>query len=308
MRKKTLFLLCTATVFFLLSSCSINKLVVRAATNALTAAGDSTVFTGDDDPELVGDAFPVMLKVYEIMLEQNPEDPPLLMTTGSMFVMYANAFVQTPAEMLPEYEFNKQFEMYRRAKKLYLRGRDYIIKALDIKYPGFKTALENDTDEEYLSAMTAEDVPYLYWTAAGWMGAFSTDTFDFALSVTLPKAVRLMHTAYSLNPDWGGGSIDDFYISFYGSMPAELGGSQEKAREHFERAVETSGGKNPSPYVSLATTVSVANQNADEYRQLLEKAAAIDVDQDPANRLANTITQRKAKWRLDHIEDYFLLD
>jgi predicted anti-sigma-YlaC factor YlaD len=48
--------------------------------------------------------------------------------------MYANAFLQTPATMLPETEYKKQEFTYRRAKNLYLRGRDIILDCLENKY------------------------------------------------------------------------------------------------------------------------------------------------------------------------------
>jgi predicted anti-sigma-YlaC factor YlaD len=87
-----------------------------------------------------------------------------------------------------------------------------------------------------------------------------------------------------------------------------MGGSEEKARYHFEKAVEYSGGLSPSPYVALASTVSVANQDTDEFRQLLAKAIAINPDDNPDNRLQILLSQEKARWLLDHIEDFFLID
>ena len=65
-------------------------------------------------------------------------------------------------------------------------------------------------------------------------------------------------------------------------------------------------GNKAGPYISLATSVSVTNQNAAEWKDLLNKALAIDVDKDPANRLANIIYQKRAKWLLAHTSDYFI--
>jgi predicted anti-sigma-YlaC factor YlaD len=71
--------------------------------------------------------------------------------------------------------------------------------------------------------------------------------------------------------------------------------------------VELSGGLAASPYVSFAQTFPVQNQEAERYRRLLEKALAIDVDRNPANRMLNIISQRKARWLLDHMEDTFII-
>jgi predicted anti-sigma-YlaC factor YlaD len=307
--RKLLRFLCAGVILATLTftSCSLNKLVVNRLADALTS-GSGTTFTGDDDPELVGAALPFALKTYEALLEQTPENTELLLATGSAFAMYANAFVQTPADMLPEMEFAQREAMLERAKKLYLRGRAYLLQAMEIRHPGFGTALEEGRQAPLLADMEGEDVPYLFWTAASWMGAFSTDAFDLELLMSVPKAVSLMERALEMEEGFGGGMIHDFFISYYGSVPEAMGGSEEKARHHFARAVTFSEGMSASPYVALATTVSVKNQDAAEFRELLGKALAIDPDASPENRLANTLSQRKAHWLLEHLEDFFLLD
>jgi predicted anti-sigma-YlaC factor YlaD len=289
------------------TSCSLNKLVVNKLADALTS-GSGTTFTGDDDPELVRDALPFALKTYEALLEQTPENTELLLATGSAFAMYANAFVQTPAEMLPGMEYARREEMLARAKKLYLRGRSYLMRAMELRHPGFGAALQENGHLPLLEGMEQEDVPYLFWTSAAWMGAFSTNAFDIEMLMSVPVAVSLMQRALELEEDYGGGMIHDFFISYYGSVPEAMGGSEEKARYHFARAVLCSGGKSASAYVALATTVSVKNQDVDEFRDLLNKALAIDPDDYMENRLANTLSQRKARWLLQNLEDYFLLD
>ena len=73
-------------------------------------------------------------------------------------------------------------------------------------------------------------------------------------------------------------------------------------------AMEASGGRDSSPLISLATTVETREQNVEEFRSLLQKVLEIDPDADPDNRLVNTLNQRKARWLLDHLDDYFLLE
>ncbi|MDZ7793006.1 MAG: TRAP transporter TatT component family protein [Spirochaetia bacterium] len=82
---------------------------------------------------------------------------------------------------------------------------------------------------------------------------------------------------------------------------------EQKARFHFNQAVELSDGHALGPYVALAGSIAVKNQDAQEYRRLLEKALSIEVDKYPEMRLENTILQEKARWMLEHIEDKFLV-
>ena len=294
-----------ALVLLFLPACSIKKLAMNQVANALTAESSSTVFSGDNDPELVGDALPFAIKLYESLMAANPGHQGLKLKTGSLYIMYANAFLQTPALMLPENEFEAQEFNYKRAKNLYLRGRDIILSALENKYPGFKQYLQKKMYAQALQATTKKDVPLLYWAGAGWLAAYAINPFDMDLGITLPSAAALMDRVYQLEENYAAGTIHEFYILYYGSLPEYMGGSLPKARLHFEKAIASSAGKSSTPYIALATTVSVKEQNLDEFRSLLAKALAIDPEVDPENRLVNILNQRKANWLLEHAGDFF---
>jgi predicted anti-sigma-YlaC factor YlaD len=303
--KRTCFLIALCAIAILTFSCSLKRLAIDTVIESLSGDAGS-VFTGDDDPQLIAEALPFSLKLYEALLTQSPEHEGLLLTTGMGFVMYTNAFVQAPAERLPDEEFERAKEMRARAKKLYLRGRDYLLDALEARHPGFREAALFGDVQDYLVGTGEDDVPFLYWCSAGWMGAVSIDSFDMRLGMTRDNAIALMDRALEIDETWGNGTIHEFYISYYGSLPAMLGGSEEKARYHFERAVELSSGRKPGPYVALATAVSIKNQDVEEFRELLEIALAIE-NEDPDSRLVTIITQDKARWLLEHIDDYFLV-
>jgi predicted anti-sigma-YlaC factor YlaD len=290
----------------LVSSCSLNRMAVRTVANALTAEGGSAVFTGDDDPELVGDALPFAVKMYESLLVKAPDHEGLILTTGSLFVMYANAFVQAPAETLPRDRFAERKENLERAKRLYLRGRGILVDGLERKHPGFRSSAKDGTLSAFLARMRKDDVPLLYWSAAAAMAAFSLDPFDVQLSVRLPEARALMARAYELDPGFGNGMIDDFYISYYGSLPDGLGGDKALALKHFKLAVEKTKGLSAGPFVSYAQAVSVPAQDYAGFKKLLEQALAIDVAADPSNRLANVLSQRRARFLLSSAQDLFL--
>ena len=288
----------------LLSSCS--TLAVRTVGSFLAGSGEGSVFTGDDDPELVGDALPFAMKTYESLLEADPRNAPLALATGRAFVSYAFAFVQAPSDELPSDQVQQQRDLRLRAKKLFLRGRGYVLQGLEVRRPGFSAALDRGDVRAALLLARREDADYLYWTAASWMGAFSADPFDFSLIVAVPRAVALLKQVNAWDESYGAGSVQEILISFYGGAPADLGGGEDKARASFARAVELSHGLRAGPYVALATSVSVKNQNVAEFRELLGKALAIDVNADVPDRLVNIINQRRARWLLDHVGDLFL--
>jgi len=282
-------------------------MAINAVSNALTGTGSADVFTGDSDPELVGGALPFAIKMYEALLSQNKNHQGLLITTGSLFVMYANAFVQGPAEMLDAIDyFEEQIAGMDRAKRLYLRGYGILSSALDKKFPGFSEASVQDGKlEPFLKKCKKDDVPLLYWTVAGGLAAYSIDIFDFDLGSRIPEWGAMIARAYELDPDYSNGALDDFYIQFYASLPENLGGDKAKAEVHFKLALEKTRGLAAGPYVSYAKSICVPAQDYEAFRSNLEKALAVDIDEDASMRLVNIISQRKARFLLDTASDYF---
>jgi len=331
-RSLPLCLLCLVIVPFF-SSCSINRMAVRAVGKVLSSTGGGSLFTGDEDPELIGDALPLALKLYEGLLSQDPENMDLLLTAGIGFISYGNAFVQTPASMLTDTAYLEQKAMYARAKKLYLRGRNYILAGLESRHPGFRLLLEEGNIDAALAMAAKEDASFLYWGAAGWLSAIALDLFDFELTMDAYKAVALAARALELDESFGQGSLHELFISVYGGVPEHMlyrpfvpgapdpvkdalenfyrvnapGAKtlRERAVYHYDRAVQLSGGMKASPHLSYASAFARKNETPEEYVALLEKALAVDIDASPENRLMNIISQRKAEWQLTHLEDIF---
>ncbi|HEY9595970.1 MAG TPA: TRAP transporter TatT component family protein [Spirochaetia bacterium] len=295
-----------ASAAVLLASCSLNRVAVRGVADFLASSGESTVFSGDDDPELVGQALPFALKIYESLLASDPDNAPLALATGRSFVSYAFAFVQAPADLLPVEQADRQRAERLRAKKLFLRGRDDILNGLETRRPGFRELLDAGRVKSALERTRRDDIDYLYWAGTASLAAFGADPFDFDAIVTVPRAVALLQQVLAWDPGYGAGSVDEILISFYGSAPENLGGGEGRARESFDRAVALSRGLRVGPYTALAASVSVKDQNVAEYRDLLHRALAIDVNADVPDRLVNIIGQRKARWMLEHEGDFFL--
>jgi predicted anti-sigma-YlaC factor YlaD len=288
-----------------LVSCSVNKLATRAVANALTGEGGAAVFTGDADPELVADALPFAIKLYETLLSLEEDHQGLILATGSLFVMYANAFVQGPAEMLPPEDYLEKAQRLERARGLYLRGAEILSAGLEKKHPGWGEAAAKGVLPAYLAKLKKEDAPLIYWRSAGILAAYALNPFDLDLGMRLPELAAAMARAYELDPDFNAGALDDFYVLFYASVPEGMGGDPSKVDVHYRRALEKSGGNAAGPYVSYAQAVCVPAQDIETFRSCLEAALAVDIEQDPDNRLVNILSQRKARYLLNQAPDFF---
>jgi len=290
----------------LLSGCSIEKLALKKVSKMLTSSSTSDVFSSDNDPDLVGQALPFAIKLYESLLVSLPADPGLRLRTGSLYIMYANAFIETPADMMPRTEMEKRDALLARAKNLYLRGRDILLIGLERRNPALLRQLHDRQYDRALAAFGPADIDLLYWTALGWLAAYAVEPLDMTLGQTVPQTRAMIERVRALAPDYGSGSLDSFYVGYYGSLPADLGGDAAKARDYFAKAQAVAGKTDTSSLIALATTVSVKEQNAAEFKDLLGRVLAFDVNSAPDNRLINTINQRRARWLLAHIDDFFI--
>jgi predicted anti-sigma-YlaC factor YlaD len=156
-----------------------------------------------------------------------------------------------------------------------------------------------------LTETTLEDVPLLYWTAASWGAAVSRGSDRPDLLADLPAVVAMMERVLAMDERFGDGAIHDVFIMIRG-LPAEMGGDSEAAGRHFERALELNGGRMASTYATYATSVVQGEQDRESFEELMEQALAVDPDEDPSHRLQNLVAQKRARYMLEHIDDYFI--
>jgi predicted anti-sigma-YlaC factor YlaD len=285
----------------LVAGCSVKKMAINTVGNAL-AEGNS-VYATDDDPELVREAVPFGLKLVESLLTQSPKHQGLLLSAASGFTSYGYAFVQQEADYVEADDLDRATAMRARARKLYLRARDYGLRGLEVDLPDFRNRLQKDKDAAVAKA-TKRHVALLYWTANAWGAAISISTNDSTLTADQSLVEALMRRALALDEGYEAGAIHDFFIVWEGGRTS-IGGSIDKARQHLARARELSKGRRVSPIVGFAETVSVGTQNQKEFEQLLKEAMAFDVDSAPEFRVANILAQRRARWLLNRTGELF---
>ena len=264
-------------------------------------AGSGTVFASEDDPELVREAVPFSLKLMEAVLAETPRHEGLLLAAASDFTQYAYAFVQQEADE----DLAAAEVMRARARRLYLRGRDYGLRALAVRHAGLADALRADA-KAAVSQAARRDVPALYWTAAAWAAAISLSKDNPDLIADLPIVGAMMERALALDEGYDQGALHSFFITYEMVRPG--GGAQavERAKRHCARAVELSGGMQAAPWVSLAEDVCVQQQDRKGFRAALDKALAVDPNARPEHRLVNLVMQRRARWLLSRADDLFL--
>jgi predicted anti-sigma-YlaC factor YlaD len=284
------------------SGCSVREYALRSLGDALAGGGDS--YSADDDIELVGAATPFGLKTIESLLAEVPDHRGLLLAAARGFTQYAYVYVQAPAELAEERDVAYAYAQQARARRLYLRARDYGLRGLGLS--GEATLIRLQTEPaKVLARTTREDVPLLYWTGVAWAAAISLSKDSPATIAGLPAVDALIARAAALDVDYDHGSLRTFLIGYEMSRPNASAGAEGRARAHFTRAVELSAGKHAGPYVSLAESVAVEKRNRAEFEALLKQAIQLDPAARPEWRLANLVMQRKARQLLARADELF---
>ena len=294
--------LAAVVVALALPGCSIRSLAANKLGNAIAETG--TNYSADDDPELIGEAVPFGLKTMEGLLESAPRHEKLLLAATSGFTQYSYGWVQQEADFMEATSLARATELRDRARKLYLRALEYGFRGLEVDFPGFRQKVRQDAPSA-LAPMRKEHVPLLYWTAASWAAAMALKINDSELSADQSLAEAMAERALELDEAFEAGSIHDFFIA-YESARASVGGSRAEARRHLERALALAEGRRAWPYVGFAESASVGEQNRQEFKELLEKALAVDVSRPTPFRTANLLAQKRARWLLGRTEELFI--
>jgi len=286
-----------------LGGCSVSRFAVDRVGDAL--AGGGSTYAADGDPELVAAALPFSLKLVESLLEKSPDHRGLLTTAASGFTQYAYAFVQLPAEQLEPVDLEVAWSEKARARRLFLRARDYGLRGLETRHEDLAKRLAGNPREAVAGA-DLEDVELLYWTAAAWGAAVGLAKDDPTLVGDLPSIQALADRALALDPSFGDGSLHTFMITWEMIRADGEGSAVSRATAHFESAVGLSGGLAAGPYVTYAESVCRSLEDRECFREALEAALAVDPDDQPAWRLANVLMQRRARWLLENIDALIL--
>jgi hypothetical protein len=282
-----------------LPACSPKLVAVNILGDAL--AGGGGVYASDEDPELIREAIPFGLKTYEALLEVSPDHRGLLLSAAGGFTAYAY-LIQDEADRLDAVDLPRARVLRARAHRLYLRGRDYALRGLEVQHPDMTAKLRQDPSFA-LVLTTVEDVPYLYWAGASWAGALTAAKDDLHLLAELPISGALVGRVLVLDEEYELGAAHEFFIAYEGGRP---GGSATRAREHYRRALEISRGQRASVHLALAESVAIREQNVEEFRALVAAALAVDPNRVPSLRLANTVARRRARWLETRIPELFV--
>ncbi|MBT4288127.1 MAG: hypothetical protein HOD92_12395 [Deltaproteobacteria bacterium] len=300
---KNFFLVCILIIF--LSDCTTKQLEQNFIDSLADkfSANQSDVIRGEEDPELLGDSLPFMLKMLEIMAENSPKNVSIKTSLAQGFTAYASLWLENDALMAEDDDYEYSEHLKNRAKRLYSRAWQYGFQGLELRYPGIHDQLNDKLfRREHLKE---SDVPLLTWTGlalVSWI-KHSSDNMD-AVS-QLPKALSLLNRAFELDPKYGEGVLYEFFIYYHNEQVNNVD-KMKQLIDYRNEIINDSDNNKCTPYLTWASAISIQTQNKPEFKEMLEKGLKIDADRRPEYRLSNKICQKMSKWYLTKIDDFFL--
>ena len=242
------------------------------------------------DLETVRAGAPAYLLMIDGLIEGSPENTELLLAGTRLYSSYTSAFIDDED----------------RAKRLASKSFAYARTALCNEIPGLCNATTSRSDAFLadLSSTDADDVAVLYGFATAWASWIQANKSDWNALAGLPKLTALFEHCIGLDEqfDYGGAHI---YLGVLSTqLPPALGGKPEKGRNHFERAIQISDGKNLMIKVLMAENYARLVFNQELHDQLLQSVLS-DPAEFPGLTLINNLAKRQASILLAESSDFF---
>lgn len=259
-------------------------------------------FMRESDPELAKAALPTFIKIAETMYSGDERNPDAALTVASLYIMYANAFIQEPASMLPIEEYELQAAENARAAALYTRAARILAPFISTRYPDTSGAAP-ERMAAAVASMKKADVPMAYWYAAAVFARYSLEPTNADYADATAIALELVRAADRVDPAWNGASVPSMLMSLYPNLGESMGGGIDAARAEYQKARELAG-DSAGLYVGYAQAICVPTGDYRGFIDSLEAALAIVPDGGDGT-LMTVLAQRKAAWLLARVADYF---
>jgi hypothetical protein len=269
--------------------CSIEKMAVRSLEGVL----DNTMAAvmEEEDLRLAEQAIGGDLKLLDGLVRTDPENQKLLLLSCQGYTSYALAFAEDSLD---------------RARFFYRRGQRYGMRALTLK--GIPDSVFHSTESAIrraLAGLSKDDLPIVFWTVNAWGSAANLERDNPESIADIPLVNAMMGWVKEQDSTYFYGGPLLYFGTFYGSLPALLGGNAELSKSYFDRAVAVNKGQFLMTLVFYAKTYAVQTQDEPLFRELLTRVINTPLTVLPEQRLANVVAKKRARELLARVSDFF---
>ncbi len=270
----------------LTGSCA--SLMSSAATGL--AENLSNAVLNQNDPETARAAMPAYMVLLDGILESNPDDPELLAAAATMYATYGAVFADDEL----------------RASRLTTRGRGYALRAMCNSYRASCNWPELNYDDFVASVqgVPAKHADMLYTYGFASLAFLRAHASDMNSLAELPEIEALFFHYFDIAADQVTPSTHTYMGIMLTLRPPALGGSPELAREHFEKAIELTDGRDLGAKVEFARGYAKLMYDRELHDRLLNEVLVADPEEYGLT-LSNILAQEDAMIMLEGADDYF---
>ncbi|MBA3030801.1 MAG: hypothetical protein FP816_18585 [Desulfobacteraceae bacterium] len=313
MMKTVAQIFCLAGMMFLTGSCSVRKMVIHEM--AEMTVESMAVFEEDSNLDLIENALPSNMKLLEVMLEKDPGNKNLLEVLARMYGSYGFAFYETRLEalsMAPEVDMTDVVSfpdtnvprMRKALEQVYLKGLDYAVRALAIRYENCRDQLKTmDTTEDFIRTLTLKDVPALFWYGFNLGGYVNLNRDSVSALAMVPLVEKAMNRVVELDPDYFNAGAHLYLLAFHGSRSPLMGGNPEAARLHYEELRKRAGQEYLLADVFYARYYLYQSQDREAFEKLLNRV--LETKDEKKYALMNQVARIRAGIYLKAMDDLF---
>jgi hypothetical protein len=148
------------------------------------------------------------------------------------------------------------------------------------------------------------DVSSLYWAGIAWGAMIGNSGGDMNMLADAPLARAFIERSAELDPTFADAGAFSALGTVEASFPELFGGSLDKAKSYYDRALEISKRRNHLILLSYAKSYAVAKQDRGLFTQLLNEILAAP-DQGDELRMNNKVARHRAERYLKRVDDWF---
>lgn len=290
-----------------LSACSIQKMAANSTVGILAIGAQA--FLTEDDYEIAGDAFPANLKTMEALGVLADSNPQLMEILAQSYCSYSFGWLEPNIIRDTRSAFDEsKSASVDRAFKLFVRGKNYGIKGLEMRHPGFAEALTHYPSlQEVLPDLDEDDVPLLAWTTFCWGSALKYKLEeDMVLAVgDLPFLRALLERSIELDGTFNYGVAYTILGSLEATVPASFGGRPDQAAALFNKAIDMADRKYLTNQVTFAEYFGQHQADEKVFDEMIQEVLDAPEGLFPEEALANRIAKERASALKVRRADYF---
>jgi hypothetical protein len=268
------------------SGCSY---IIGSATQNLANTLSNGILN-NDDLKTVEQGLPAYLLLLDGLIEDDPDNLPLLQSASRLNSTYASVFTndKEQAKKLSDKAFNFAIRAVCKAKKS-------ACEINTLPFNDFKTVADSFNKKE---------IGLLYTLGTTWASRIEAHNDDWNAIAQIGQVQHIMERVVILDEMYDSGAAHLYLGTLATLLPPAMGGKPEVGRQHFERAITLSDGKNLMAKVTYAQRYARLLFERPLHDQLLK-----DVINAPAHfpglTLINTLAQQQAHQLLKTADDYF---